>query len=344
MRFHHYSGILLFGLSLCLVASLVPFPAQAYTLTDLGVGDAFKAAGPNSVGHAAVRSGFATARSSRRGPDIPADSLGLLLNGGDHTTANAINDSGVIVGSANARFNVRPVIWMRNSGLVDLGALPGDSAGEAFGINNSGDVVGYSSGSSGKRAFLWTRQSGMQALRTLPGGDSSEALAISDTALIVGSSGSPVGPRAVLWNLGIPQDLGTLPGDVSSEAVAVNNAGKVVGFSTGAGGMRAFLWTRQDGMQSLGSLPGGNVTRAMGINEQGAVVGISGSARGTRAVLWNAQREPMDLNTLVPVPDGVILSEAVGINAKGQILVLARNQKDPHGLHEGYNRVFLLTP
>ena len=74
------------------------------------------------------------------------------------------------------------------------------------------------------------------------------------------------------------------------------------------------------------------------------IVGTSESAQGTRAVVWEKKGEPQDLNTLVSLPAGIVLIEATGINAKGQIVALGRNEKDIHGNHEGASRVFLLTP
>ena len=191
----------------------------------------------------------------------------------------------------------------------------------------------------------------MRNLGTLPGGNSSKAFGISDTGLVVGGSASPFGNRAVLWSRGSIQNLGTLPGDMTSEAFAISNNGSVVGYSRGLGGVRAFLWTSSKGMQSLSALPGATVTRALGLNEQGDVVGSSGSGLGdtgsglrARAVLWSSGKAPQDLNTLVPVPTGVVLLEAVGINGRGQILVLGGDEKNAHGFHEGSSRVFLLTP
>ncbi len=63
-----------------------------------------------------------------------------------------------------------------------------------------------------------------------------------------------------------------------------------------------------------------------------------------RAVLWSTIGQPKDLNTLVSLPPGLVLMQAAGINAKGQIVVLGKDLKDIHGNHEGTSRVFLLTP
>ena len=118
----------------------------------------------------------------------------------------------------------------------------------------------------------------------------------------------------------------------------------MVGYSRGPAGTRAFVWTAQSGMQSLGALPGGRYSHAVGINETGEIVGVSASSQGTRAVIWNLKGEPQDLNALVSAPSGVILSMATGINARGQIVTVGRDERDPHGNHEGPSRAFLLTP
>jgi probable HAF family extracellular repeat protein len=362
MKADRWSSLIL-GLFVLHILAYQSDATQSYSIQDLGVDDAIKASGPNNSGQAAVRTGLGSARSSRITPGAAwaatpgltldatasamakptADSLGLLP-GGAFTTANAINDPGTVVGSANAKTAVRPVIWTRTAALQDLGALPGDNAGEAFGINNPGAVVGYSGGPEGTRAFLWTPQDGMQSLVPLLAGESSKAFGISDNGLVVGSSGSPTGTRAVLWSGGAIKDLGTLPGDTASEAYAVNNQGSVVGYSTGPAGVRAFLSTATQGMQILDRLPGGSTSSAFGINDKGDVVGTSESFDGGRAVLWSAQGKAQDLNTLVAVPAGMLLSKAVGINSKGQILVLSRNEMEAHLHYEGFNRVFLLTP
>jgi probable HAF family extracellular repeat protein len=378
MRTRHCLSILVLGLwMLSLLVPTIPWAAQSYTVQDLNIEDAVKAVGPNVSGQTVVRSGFVSARSFALRPGAAVDDLGVLssgapaavrspglLPGGDHTTVNGINDAGAVVGSTNTSFGSRPcradipglpppgscpisavhaVIWTKAGALRDIGTLPGDTASEAFGINNAGTVVGYSSGPTGARAFVWSGGT-MQNLGTLPGGDFSKAFGISDNGLIVGSSGSPAGTRAVLWSSSGIQDLGTLSGDTASEAFAINNLGNIVGYSRGPAGMRAFLWTSQNAMQSLPALSAGSITRAFGLNAAGQVVGSAGNDAGSRAVLWSAKGEAQDLNTLVSLPPGVTLLSAVGINARGQILALARDIKDSHGFHEGSNRVFLLTP
>jgi probable HAF family extracellular repeat protein len=77
-------------------------------------------------------------------------------------TPMAINQHGIVVGFANApgggdpgNFNVHAFIWTAQSGMRDLGTLPGDTTSQALGINDAGLVVGESCGANGCRAVLW---------------------------------------------------------------------------------------------------------------------------------------------------------------------------------------------
>jgi len=410
MRILPCLSVFIFGMSvLQILIPQVPWAAQSYTIQELGVVDAIRAAGPNGSGTVAVRSGFVAATSSRISPGGRADKLGILANGindlgdvvdsatssrmapggaadnrgilasGDYASANGINDAGDAVGSANTMFGSRPcredipglvvddlpgiekpfrapppgncpistvraVLWKSNGGFKYLRTLPGDSASEAFAINNQGTVVGYSSGPKGVHAVAWAPDGGKaDNLGTLPGGNTSKAFGISDTGLIVGSSRGPVGTRAVLWKGNRIQDIGTLPGDMASEAHGVNSSGSIVGDSHGPNGMRAFVWTSGNGMKAHPALPGGTSASALAISELGEIAGSAEGISGLRAVLWSNTHEPQDLNTLVSLPPGMVLMQAVGINTLGQIVALGRDQKNIHANHEGPSRVFLLT-
>lgn len=79
----------------------------------------------------------------------------------------AINDNGEMVGrlfqSGHAFY------WSKNTGLMDLGALPGDSHSEAVGINNHSQVVGTSSSQAECVPFIWTPMGGMKPLPPMKG-------------------------------------------------------------------------------------------------------------------------------------------------------------------------------
>jgi probable HAF family extracellular repeat protein len=184
----------------------------------------------------------------------------------------------------------------------------------------------------------------VQNLGVLAGGTYSRAFDINDLGSVVGISDSSFGPHAVLWTAaGGMTDLGALAGDDSSRAYGINNSGAVVGYSSGPNGMGAFLWTGTDGMKSLGFLPGDTYSRALGIGNSGTVVGASGGMSGVRAFIWTAKDGMQDLNALIPANSGVVLTEAHGINDRGQILVLGTDPHDGHN-DELANRAFVLTP
>jgi probable HAF family extracellular repeat protein len=88
--------------------------------------------------------------------------LGTL--GGDNGAAFWMNDAGEVVGSANLAIPCpgcgepqvyHPFLW-KDGQMTDLGVVPGDKCGRAFGINARGQVVGATGiCHGGVHAFLW---------------------------------------------------------------------------------------------------------------------------------------------------------------------------------------------
>jgi probable HAF family extracellular repeat protein len=81
---------------------------------------------------------------------------GTGLNGGNH--ACAINNRGQVVGHSDLTGDTtfHTFVWTWETGMKDIGTLPGDFASSAISINDPGVVVGVSLDSSfNPRAFVW---------------------------------------------------------------------------------------------------------------------------------------------------------------------------------------------
>jgi probable HAF family extracellular repeat protein len=188
------------------------------------------------------------------------EDLGTL--GGPYSMASAVNAAGTVVGKADlprgrdASGPTHAFLYQSESGMRDLGTLPGGQNSRAYGLNASGEVVGFSETGDGvSRAFLVAGDDPMRDLGTLPGGGGSVAYAVSDAGPAVGAatldqkSGSET--HAVLW-LRSPGDPGgrvvdlnaCIPADSGwtlETARAINGRGWIVGQGRRNGQRRAFL-------------------------------------------------------------------------------------------------------
>ncbi len=113
-------------------------------------------------------------------------------------TPRSINKDGIIVGSDSVTLHA---FVYRNSGLADLGTLPGDTVSVANAINDAGEIGGWSSNGSVQRAVMW--QNGQ---------------IIDLNSVLPSNSG---------WTL--------------ISATGINNRGDIVGTGMHNGVMRAFL-------------------------------------------------------------------------------------------------------
>ncbi len=91
-------------------------------------------------------------------------------------------------------------------------------------------------------------------------------------------------------------------------------------------------------LTDLGTLPGGVGTFAYGINDNGQVVGSGpvGVGSGANRAFLYSDGIMTDLNSMVSVPPGWTIQDAMGINASGQIAGTMYDATECHAV--------LLTP
>jgi probable HAF family extracellular repeat protein len=139
----------------------IPFIMEGGVVTLLPTLTSFGGGGINDINVSGVAVGDRTTADGmgtqsfawRAGVLTPLPALG------QHTTANAINDRGLIVGASNIgeTFEQHAVAW-ENGVIRDLGAVPGAFGNMAADVNADGVIVGSSFGIGG--LYGWMHQGG----------------------------------------------------------------------------------------------------------------------------------------------------------------------------------------
>jgi len=317
------------------------------------------------AGSSTTDSGFVHA--FRTAPNTPInrflDDMGTFY-GGENSYAWAINANGIAVGYADyANLRIHPITnhaffpGSARSVLKDLGSLvdPGEYS-YAYGIDDNNRVYGtaFNPGRFREEAVMWDAQGVLIDLQnTLPHALQAtwwlaDAFAGNVAGQIVGAGQHNGVSHAFLYQHGVNpvRDLGTLPGDLYSEAVAINASGQVVGcsysFTPFDDGMPV-LWTPgRFGIMStiyLGGLPGYSSNCPTAINNLGQVVGNSHDyTTGVMTCFLWQKGVIVDVNTLLPPGSGWTLTQANGINDKGQIVGTGLINGN------GAEHAYLLTP
>jgi probable HAF family extracellular repeat protein len=164
---------------------------------------------------------------------------------------------------------------------------------------------------------------------------------INDRKQILGSK-TIQGTEGFLWENGHFRSVSMPPFNnfYMTSAESLNNAGEVVGATWFMPNAHAFRWSDGE-FTDLGALPDFISSGANDINDSSQIVGMS--IKGdkdepglptVRAVMWRDDKI-VDLNTLLPNDSGWVLTDALRVNNKGQILGVGQFKGKPH--------VYLLT-
>jgi RHS repeat-associated protein len=213
--------------------------------------------------------------------------LGTLPTCNSNSQANAINDSGVIVGqSSGNNVNCPLTIEFRaftysNGVMSDLGT-PAGQGSIATAINNNGQIAG--------------------------------------SLLTYSNLGQQLGSQAFLYNSGTTTTLGNFGGSFT-DAYGINNSAQVVGRSTFSSGSEHAFLSSGGTMTDLGTLGGAN-SIAFGINDSGQIVGWAYNAGSSQRAFVYSNGTMTDLNSVTMGLNGDTLYTALGINNAGQIIAL----------------------
>ena len=222
----------------------------------------------------------------------------LTVTAGLTTTANEINDAGLIAGTAiteaGAVTKQWPVLWAADT-YTKLATIS-DTQGTAQAVNNLGLIAGNSITESNNHLLIWQDEI---LSKTVPiSGGVGWVSGLNASGQIAGYIDEVQGNKtAFLWVTGVFTDVGTL-GGINSMALDLNDLGQIVGNSTISDDLtsHAFLW--EDGLISDLSASSNVFTgtsRANGINNGGIIVGQAQvgeedhAARALRAPLLHPQ-------------------------------------------------------
>jgi probable HAF family extracellular repeat protein len=279
------------------------------------------------------------------------------LGSGTESLGVYVNDAGQVIGFSTINTEPDPIgffgfpthtfIWQKGHKL-DIGTLGGDDTfpaascshppeGMVWGQSATSTTVNPDTGRPTFDPFLWDHGK-MTDLGTL-GGTWGFAQCTNSRHQVIGLSslaetpiactdGLLTGCHAFLWEDGQMRDLGTLGGP-NSEAQWINESGLIAGSADfprpepAVNHHDAVIW-KNGKIKDLGRVDSDACSRAYGLNELGQVVGGSGDCHAfLHAFVWEKGGLMLDLNKLIPPDSGWVLTNAININDRGEILAKA---------------------
>jgi probable HAF family extracellular repeat protein len=271
-----------------------------------------------------------------------------VLPGGTTSEANAINDSGDVVGAGTtARGVTHAIFWRVGARPRDIGTLRGRRDSRARDVNRRGDVVGFSGdftadcgGSTGgfaqcpAHAFLWKSGRGMRDLGTLPGGTQSIATGLNDAEVVVGTSDRRQSDGSLIytgfrWTArgGMRALLDRGDGSFPTLASDINKWGQVLGTAQDPeypNDSWAVRWSRTGAVELEPSWGEFSVyfVAGNGINDRGDLVGtgIETNSYFEVPVLWTRERDSEVLPPVDPVANPYPWGQAFAISNARQVV------------------------
>jgi probable HAF family extracellular repeat protein len=270
--------------------------------------------------------------------------------GGPSSTANGINDAGLVVGTSGGVWNGNPgafAFTWDGTTLTDLGdpinIYPrGGYFSRGAVVNASGQVAGQAMADFQLDvAFIYS--AGVMTPIEFPGSQSTFATGINSHGRVVGTA-----PPGELWHAWTYKDgtITDLNGSAErGDAFGINDHDQIVGDlhtddKNGQPFPHAVLWDRSTTPTFLPAPPGLDFPYAYAINNHGWVVGqacvpttvtdcVAALSDGTRTIDLNQHLDPADETVW-------FLVKPVGINDAGQIIGT--------GTFYGHPQAFLATP
>ena len=263
------------------VAGIANYPLDGFVWSK-GGGYEFLPALPGQVNTQANDlndTGMVAGISGREGIESPAHAvrwvdgvvqeLGALEEGGQ-SEAYGINDSGAVVGQADAGFVTHGFIWTEETGMVDV---TGDGGfGYAWDVNESGEVTG----SRGSSAYVW-KDGVFTLLPKAAGFAFSFGNAINDSGQVAGEVTTADGnaEKFARWTPGV--GIKVLGGQGEHNRMfGINNAGTTVGRGVISAGIERGVIYRDDiGLRNIDDLMTTSeygISYATDINDAGQIL------------------------------------------------------------------------
>ncbi|MFK0258865.1 hypothetical protein [Streptomyces sp. NPDC090445] len=246
-----------------------------------------------------------------------------LLAGHTHSSAQAMNDAGDVVGlSLDENGDGWLVRWGADGSLTPLQAVGGGLGGHAVEIVEDGTVAGFTTTPDGVRhTARWDASGALTRLEEPSGYVDGEAQDINNSRVAVGHLSTGSRTRPVRWGAdGRATVLNLPPQADGGVATGINEWGEIAGHVYVPGEKtRAVRWDSAGRVHDLGSL-GGSYSEPTAINDRGTVIGRATDAAGA----WKVVRAPLGKKVKALPSQGEGARSASGNNAD----VVVANVKD----------------